>query len=222
MPSYIRLEVNKWHEHMDLILLNATGNLWVSEKGGMSVMGMLGSTALDSSAPLDLPRSAPLRLSGDGQSLSVDDDIRQWGRDHVSSVLSDDIMTSQASSQRISNEILQDNTVHLGLDVSRGPSTDNQLFHKSKPFIPNTLGSSTPGSIYVTRNCPTPSTNTVRKFQRDTKDGKSNKIADTSRSQLEQYLLSRQISTSGNIQQFAWAGSHKRRGGNARNKAKPI
>ena len=76
MPSYIRFELIEWREYIDLILLNATVNLWVSEKGGMSVMGMLGSTTLDSSAPLDLPRSAPLRLSGDGQSLSVDDDIR--------------------------------------------------------------------------------------------------------------------------------------------------
>jgi hypothetical protein len=62
---------------MDLISLNVTMKLLVSEKGRMSVMGMLGTTTLDSSAPLDLPRSAPLRLSGDGQSLSVDDDIRQ-------------------------------------------------------------------------------------------------------------------------------------------------
>ena len=188
----------------------------------MSVMGMLGSTTLDSLAPLDLPRSAPLRLSGDGQSLSVDDDIRQWGRDHVFSVLSDDIMTSQASSKRISNEILQDNTVHLGLDVSRGPFTDNQLLHKSKPFIPNTWLRSIPVSIYVTENCPTPSTNTITKFQRDTKDSESNKIADTSRGQLEQYLLSRQIFTLGTIQQFAWAGSRTLRGGNAIIKAKPV
>ena len=82
---------------MDLLLSNASINLWVSEKGRMSVMSMFGSTALDSSASLGLPRSVPLRLSGDGQSLSVDDDICQRDRDHVSSALSDDIMAPQVS-----------------------------------------------------------------------------------------------------------------------------
>ena len=74
---FIQFEVNEWRERMYLVLLNATMKLWVSENGRMSVMGMLGTTTLDSSAPLDLPRSAPLRLSDDGQSLSVDDYIRQ-------------------------------------------------------------------------------------------------------------------------------------------------
>ena len=62
----------------------------------MSVMSMIGNTSLDCLAPLGLPRSAPLRLAVDDQSLSVDYDIRQRGRDQVSSVLTDDRMTSHA------------------------------------------------------------------------------------------------------------------------------
>jgi hypothetical protein len=73
----------------------ATVNLLVSEKSRVSVMSMIGSKLLDCSAPLGLPRSAPLRLAGDGQSLGVDFDIRQTGRDQVSSVLPYDKMTSR-------------------------------------------------------------------------------------------------------------------------------
>ena len=173
---------------MDLIFSTATVNLWVLE-GGISVMSKIGSNLFDSSTPLGLPRSAPLRLAGDDQSLGRDYDIRQSSRDLASPALSAERMIFPSYSKGISNDIPMDNTVHLGLDVSRGPSTDNQLFHKSKPFIPNTWLPSIPGSIYVTENCPTPSTNTITKFQRDTKDSESNKIADTSRGQLEQYLL---------------------------------
>ena len=77
-----------------LILSNVSVNLAVSDKNTMSTMNMIGSTSLDCSAPLDLPRSAPLWLSGDGQSLSEDYDIRRRGRDLVSSVLSDNRVTS--------------------------------------------------------------------------------------------------------------------------------
>ena len=78
----------------DLILSNVSVNLAVSDKNTMSVMNMIGSTSLDCTAPLGLPRSAPLWLSGDGQSLSADYDIRRRGRDVVSSVLSDNRVTS--------------------------------------------------------------------------------------------------------------------------------
>ena len=65
MASTSRFNVDKWREHMDLILSTATVNLWVLE-GGMSVMNRIGSNLFDSSAPLGLPRSAPLRLAGVG------------------------------------------------------------------------------------------------------------------------------------------------------------
>jgi hypothetical protein len=81
-------------------------------------MSMIGSKLFDCSAPLGLPRSAPLSLTGDDQSLCVDFVIRQSGSDQVSSNLPYDKMTSQPGLKGISNEITKDNTVHLGLDVS--------------------------------------------------------------------------------------------------------
>jgi hypothetical protein len=95
MPFCIRFDVKKWRDHMDSILSTATVNLLVSENSRASVMSMIGSTSLDCSAPLGFPRSASLRLAGDGQSLSVDFDIRQSGRDQVSSLLPYDRMTPQ-------------------------------------------------------------------------------------------------------------------------------
>ena len=83
----------------------------------MSVMSMIGNTSLDCSASLGLPRSAPLWLSGDGQSLSADYDIRQRGRDLVSSVVGQ-IMTSPPCLKGIANEIPKDNTVRIGIELS--------------------------------------------------------------------------------------------------------
>ena len=45
MPSCMRFDVDKWREHMDLLLSNATINLWVTEKGRLSVMSMQESTS---------------------------------------------------------------------------------------------------------------------------------------------------------------------------------
>ena len=108
---------------MDLILSTATVNLWVFERG-MSVMNRIGSNMFDSSAPLGLSRSAPLRLAGDDQSLGRDYDIRQSSRDLASPDLSTDRMIAPSYSKGISNDIPMDNTVHLGVDVSRGPFSD--------------------------------------------------------------------------------------------------
>jgi hypothetical protein len=117
MPSCIRFDVKKWRDHMDLILSSATVNLLVSEKSRVTVMSMIGSKLLDCLAPFGLPRSSPLQLAGDGQSLGVDFDIHQSGRDQVSSALPYNKMTSQPGLKGISNEITKDNTVRLGLDV---------------------------------------------------------------------------------------------------------
>jgi hypothetical protein len=141
-------------------------------------------------------------LAGDGQSLGVDFDIRQSGRDQVSSVLLYDKKTSQPGLKGILNEITKENTVHLGIDVSRGPFTDNQSFQQAASLISNTLTPLAPGSTYATGSCSTPLTTTLTRCQRDTKDGEANRIAGMSRGQLEQYLRSRQLPTSGTIQQL--------------------
>jgi hypothetical protein len=176
---------------MDLIFSTATVNLWVLV-GGISVMSRIGSKLFDCSAPLGLPRSAPLRLADDDQSLSVDFDIRQSGRDQVSSDLSAERMNAQSYSKGISNEIPMDNTVHLGVDVSRGPFSDTQPFQPTRSLISNTLTPSTPSISLMTGSCSTPLPIISTKGQRESKDGEANRIAGMTRGQLEQYLLSRQ------------------------------
>jgi hypothetical protein len=111
-------------------------------------------------------------------------------------------MTSQACLKGISNETTKDKTVHLELDLSRGPFTDNQPFQQSTSLISNTLTPLTNGSSFATGSCSTLLPTTLTRCQRDTKDGKSNRIAGMTRGQLEQYLLSRQLPTSGTIQQL--------------------
>ena len=118
-----------------------------------------------------------MRLASDGQSLGVDFDIRQSGRDQVSSDLPDDRMTPQIYSKGISNEITKDNTVHLGLDVSRGPFSDTQSFQQIMPLTSKTLTPSTPGINLATGSCSTPLPVISTKGQRDAKDGEANRIA---------------------------------------------
>jgi hypothetical protein len=112
-------------------------------------------------------------------------------------------MTAQSYSKEISNEFPKDNTIHLGVDVSRGPFSDTQPFPTNNVInISNTLTPSTPGISLVTGSCSTPLPIISTKDQQEAKDGVANRIAGMTRGQLEQYLLSRQLSTSGIIQQL--------------------
>ena len=66
---------------MALILLNAQINLMTSERNSMTTWVLIGSSLSVRAVPLDLPRTALLRLAGDGQSLGNDPDILQRGKD---------------------------------------------------------------------------------------------------------------------------------------------
>jgi len=201
MASTSRFNVDKWREHMDLILSTATVNLWVLE-GGMSVMNRIGSNLFDSSAPLGLPRSAPLRLAGDDQSMGRDYDIRQSSRDLASPALPAERLIVPSYSKGISNDISMDNTVHLGVDVSRGPFSDipplqHTVSSSTNPNIPSTTGID-----LLISACSTPLPLPSAKSTRESKDGEANSIAGMMRGQLEQYLISRHLPTSGTIQQL--------------------
>jgi hypothetical protein len=86
--------------------------------------------------------------------------------------------------------------------VSRGPLTDNQPFQQSTSLMSNSLTPLTPSTSFATGSCSTPLPTTLKRCQNDTKDGEANRIAGMSRGQLEQYLLSRQLPTSGTRQQL--------------------
>ena len=145
-------------------------------------LSRIGSNLFDSSAPLVLPRSAPLRLAGDDQSLGRDYDIRQSSRDLASPALSADRMIAPSYSKGISNDIPMDNTVHLGVDVSRGPFSDIPPLQQTMSSSSNTFIPSTPGIGLTTGACSTPLPLLSAKSPRESKDGEANSIAGMTRS----------------------------------------
>ena len=57
------------------------------ERRSMTTWLLIGSSLSVRAVPLDLPRTALLRMAGDGQSLGNDPDILQKGRDRISFVM---------------------------------------------------------------------------------------------------------------------------------------